>query len=98
MSMPREKKAPLGQAKGRPFAVLGEAKGRSPAALGALIKENPKLLRFLSRHGIHFCAGCFLTLFSTPERAAAYHGVPHPKKFAADLARFLSGRAGHRRH
>lgn len=57
--------------------------------LGELIRRNPKLLAVLDKHGVTFCAGCFLTLFSTPQRAAAYHAVPDRKKFLADLKRVL---------
>lgn len=62
------------------------------APLGALIKENAQVLHLLDEYGITFCAGCYLTLFSTPERAAVYHAVPRPKKFLKDLEKVLKKR------
>ena len=50
--------------------------------LTQLLRKHPRLLRVLQDHGIQFCAGCCLTLSATPEKAAAYHGVP-------DIPRFL---------
>ncbi len=58
--------------------------------LGALIRENPKILRLLDKHGITFCPGCFLTLFSVPARAAAYHAVPDPESFLSELRRLTA--------
>lgn len=60
--------------------------------LGALIKENPKILRVLDKHGVHFCAGCYLTLSSPLEKVAAYHAVPDRKKFIRDIERALARR------
>jgi iron-sulfur cluster repair protein YtfE (RIC family) len=57
------------------------------AILGELIVNHPKVLEVLDRHGVTFCAGCFITLFSRPEKAAAYHAVGNRKKFLADLRR-----------
>ena len=69
-------------------------KPASPAAfegarLGDLIARNPEVLHLLDEYGITFCAGCFLTLMSSPERAAVYHAVPKPKKFLKDLEKAL---------
>lgn len=66
--------------------------------LGTLLKKEPKLLRLLHQYGIHFCAGCYLTLSATPERAAAYHGVPDPSRFVAALERALDKRRPRRKH
>ena len=60
--------------------------------LGGLIAKHPEALHLLDKHGITFCAGCFLTLFATPERAAVYHAVPDPKKFLAELERLIKPR------
>lgn len=57
--------------------------------LGLLIKRNKKVLKILDRHGVTFCAGCYLTLFSPPKKAAAYHAVGDLKAFLADLRRAL---------
>ena len=57
--------------------------------LGALIKKHPKVLEVLDKHGVTFCAGCYLTLFSPLDRVAAYHAVPDFKKFLADLNRAI---------
>jgi hypothetical protein len=59
------------------------------AKLGDLIAKNRKVLAVLDKHGVTFCAGCFLTLFSPVERAAAYHAVPDRKKFLQDLEKAL---------
>ena len=55
--------------------------------LATLLRKHPKLLKVLHEHGIHFCAGCFLTLSSAPERAAAYHGVPDIPRFMKAVRR-----------
>jgi iron-sulfur cluster repair protein YtfE (RIC family) len=60
--------------------------------LGALIGENPRVLKLLDRYGIVFCPGCYLTLFSTPAKAAAHHAVEDKKAFLKDLAHLLSSR------
>jgi len=57
--------------------------------LAALIRKHPKVLELLHDHGIYFCAGCYLTLSSKPERAAAYHGVPNVQKFMLQLDRIV---------
>jgi hypothetical protein len=53
--------------------------------LGELIKGNSRVLEVLDRHGVSFCAGCYLTLFSSPEKAAAYHAVGDRKTFLKEL-------------
>lgn len=57
--------------------------------LGPLLKKHPQLLHVMDKHGVSFCAGCYLTLFSPLERVAAYHAVPQPKKFLADVKRAI---------
>lgn len=57
--------------------------------LAALIKSRPQVLEVLHRHGVHFCAGCYLTLSSPPERAAAYHAVPDVGRFLKDLGKAI---------
>lgn len=53
--------------------------------LGALIEGNEAVLEVLDKHGVTFCPGCYLTLFSSPERAAVYHAVPDVKAFLREL-------------
>lgn len=60
--------------------------------LGALIKGHPKVLRVLDKHGVHFCAGCYLTLSSPLDKVAAYHAVPDREKFIRDIERALARR------
>ena len=55
--------------------------------LGELLRRHPGILEVLYEHGVHFCPGCYLTLFSSPERAAAYHAVRDKKAFLSDLRR-----------
>ena len=57
--------------------------------LGKFLKENPSILQVLDRHGVHFCAGCFITLFSPLKKVAAYHAVPDLDKFLDDLRKTL---------
>lgn len=63
--------------------------------LATLIRKHPRLIGLLHKHGIHFCAGCYLTLSSPPERAAAYHGVPDVKKFLKEVEAVV-GKRSHR--
>ena len=60
---------------------------REEPLLGELLRRDPKLIEVLRRHEVSFCAGCYLTLFSTPERAAAYHGVRDRARFLRELSR-----------
>ncbi len=62
----------------------------SRQTLGAIIGMNPRVLKVLDRYGIVFCPGCYLTLFSTPAKAAAYHAVEDKKSFLRDLDHLLS--------
>ena len=57
--------------------------------LGDLIARDPRVLHVLDKHGVTFCAGCYLTLFASPQKAAVYHAVPKLKKFLADLTKVL---------
>ena len=58
--------------------------------LVSLIRDRPdKVLEILDRHGVTFCAGCFLTLSSTIERAAAYHAVPDVERLLKDLEKAM---------
>lgn len=49
------------------------------------IAEYPQILPILDRHGVSFCAGCYLTLNKTPEEAAAYHAVLDVSGFLGEL-------------
>lgn len=55
------------------------------ADLATLIRKHPKVLKLLNEYGIHFCAGCYLTLSAGPARAAAYHGVLDVREFMRRL-------------
>lgn len=61
----------------------------SRTPLGPLLKRHPRLLRVLDKHGVTFCSGCYLTLTSPLERAAAYHAVLDLEGFLKDVARAL---------
>ncbi|MBI3550442.1 MAG: hypothetical protein HY078_15500 [Elusimicrobia bacterium] len=63
--------------------------------LATLLRKHPKLLKVLHKHGIHFCAGCFLTLSSAPAKAAAYHGVSDVERFLKDVERASSRKPRH---
>ena len=67
----------------------GKAGQLAPKPLGELIGANKRVLAVLDKHGITFCAGCYLTLMSPPERAAVYHAVPDVERFLSDLRRAL---------
>ncbi len=72
------------------------AKGRVaplPPRLGDAVAANRAVLKVLDKHGITFCAGCYLTLFSSPEKAALYHAVPDAGAFLRDLRRALRRQA-----
>jgi hypothetical protein len=73
----------MARKKPRPLKALEQEK------LGDLIARNAKVLKVLDEHSVVFCAGCYLTLMSSPERAAVYHAVPNPKKFLRDLEKAL---------
>lgn len=68
---------------------------RKPALAGRklidLIGRGPKVLEVLDRHGVTFCAGCYLTLNSPLKTVAGYHAVPDARKFLEDLDRALKG-------
>lgn len=69
---------------------------KSPKAgavsLGDILKRHPKAVAILHKHGVQVCAGCVITLSSTPEKAAAYHAVPDAAAFARDLRKAASRR------
>jgi hypothetical protein len=67
----------------------GKAGTVKPKPLGELIGRNSRVLKVLDKHGITFCPGCYLTLFSPPAKAAVYHAVPNVEKFLADLRKAL---------
>ena len=39
----------------------------------------------MEKHGVTFCAACYLTLFSPIGKVSGFHAVPDKKKFLADL-------------
>lgn len=57
--------------------------------LSVVKKGGAPVLEVLDRHGVHFCAGCYLTFSSPLEKAASYHAVPNTKKFLKELRRAL---------
>lgn len=76
--------------KGNRPGRLGRSRlaGRS---LGELLARHPGLLKVLDRHGVTFCPGCFLTLHSPLDKAAAYHAVRDLRLFLKDVERALRG-------
>ncbi len=73
------------------------AKRKRDTTLGALIGGDREVLAVLDKHGVTFCAGCYLTLFATPRKAALYHAVPDVGAFLEDLERAVKRRGGTRR-
>ncbi|MBI3552819.1 MAG: hypothetical protein HY077_09895 [Elusimicrobia bacterium] len=73
----------------RPIRKHGKAGKIKPRPLGEYIAADRRVLKVLDKHGITFCAGCYLTLFASPEKAAVYHAVPDVPKFLADLRKAL---------
>lgn len=64
----------------------GRVAARKPPTLFDLLnKDRARVLAVLSRHGVHFDPGTFLTLSAPLEKVAAYHAVPDRKKFLAEL-------------
>ena len=58
---------------------------RLPILFELLKKDQARVLAVLSRHGVYFDAGTFITLSAPLDKVAAYHAVPDKKKFLADL-------------
>lgn len=58
--------------------------------LGPLIQKHPELLHALDKHGVTFCAGCYITLFSPLQAVAGYHAVPDAKKFLKDVRKAIA--------
>lgn len=58
---------------------------RLPNLFQLLEKDQDRVLAVLSRHGVYFDAGTFITLSAPLEKVAAYHAVPDRKKFLAEL-------------
>jgi hypothetical protein len=58
---------------------------RLPTLFELLKKDQDRVLAVLSRHGVYFAAGTFITLAAPLEKVAAYHAVPDKKKFLAEL-------------
>lgn len=67
-------------------------KARPQPRLVDLVGRGHKVLAVLDKHGVTFCAGCYLTLSSPLERVAAYHAVPDHEAFLRDLRRALRRR------
>ncbi|MBI2362881.1 MAG: hypothetical protein HYV15_05810, partial [Elusimicrobia bacterium] len=55
--------------------------------MSEILRDNPKAAGVLARHGVQVCAGCLVTLNSTPEKAAAYHAVRDLRLFLKDVER-----------
>ena len=60
-------------------------KRNRPTLLELLKKDQGRVLGVLSRHGVYFDTGTYLTLIASLEKVAAYHAVPNKKKFLAEL-------------
>jgi hypothetical protein len=61
------------------------ARARLPSLFDLLKKDQQRVLAVLSRHGVYFDAGTFITLSAPLEKVAAYHAVPDKKKFLREL-------------
>jgi iron-sulfur cluster repair protein YtfE (RIC family) len=59
-----------------------------------LIARYPKTLEVFEEYGVHFCAGCFITLTENVQKAAGHHAVEDTGHLLADLKKAVSGR-GH---
>lgn len=82
----RTQKRPLKRAPRKPAW-----RGLARKTLIPLIRANPeRMLELLDEHGVTFCAGCYLTFSGPLERVAAYHAVPHPERFLADVAKAVA--------
>ena len=56
-----------------------------PSLFELLKKDQARVMAVLSRHGVYFDAGTFVTLSAPLEKVAAYHAVPDRTKFLHDL-------------
>ena len=55
-----------------------------------LIRRHPQTLDVFDRHGVHFCAGCYLTLTDKLKVAAGYHAVEDVQRLLDDLKKAVS--------
>lgn len=65
-------------------------------AAGEVLRRYPAALEVFDRHGVVFCAGCFLTLFDPLEDVAGYHAVHDVAALLDDLNRVAARPAGER--
>ncbi|MCL6596667.1 MAG: hypothetical protein K6V73_10725 [Firmicutes bacterium] len=65
-------------------------------AVGEILRRYPQTLEVFDRHGVTFCAGCFLTLFDPLEAVAGYHAVADVPGLLRDLERAAARPAGER--
>ena len=56
-----------------------------PSLFELLKKDQSRVMAVLSRHGVYFDAGTFITLSAPLEKVAAYHAVPDKKRFLKEL-------------
>ena len=56
-----------------------------PSLFDLLKKDRERVMAVLSRHGVYFDAGTFITLSAPLEKVAAYHAVPDRKRFLKEL-------------
>jgi len=56
-----------------------------PSLFELLKKDQARVMAVLSRHGVYFDAGTFVTLSAPLEKVAAYHAVPDKKRFLKEL-------------
>ena len=56
-----------------------------PTLFDLLAKDRKRVLAVLSRHGVYFDPGTYLTLSAPLEKVAAYHAVPDKKRFLREL-------------
>jgi iron-sulfur cluster repair protein YtfE (RIC family) len=64
--------------------------GIEKMTVAELIARYPKTLEVFEDYGVHFCAGCFITLTESAKRAAGHHAVEHPESLLKDLKKAAS--------
>lgn len=67
----------------------GKSRSLEHKTISQLVKQNPRTLEVFDRYGIHFCAGCYITLNSELKKVAGYHAVPDADAFLRDLEKCL---------
>ncbi|MFD2172122.1 hypothetical protein [Tumebacillus lipolyticus] len=53
--------------------------------VGEVVRTVPEAVEVFEEHELTFCAGCYVTLFSTLERAAGYAAIKDLDRMIFDL-------------